>query len=242
MRPVLVRSTPAGTADTFVHGRTGAASPSGTSRTGVLALNRLCLISASAVLALGLTACGSGDGASDEPTDPPALGDESSTTAEASPSETPSDDAPGLATDYPDVELTFGALPEVEGAQQQALGAYLAYEHGLRRLSRTAKISPALSEVTGEPLMPTLRNTVSYLRKNDLRYTGPTSIDVAVNGGNARVVVLDLCTDASELRLVQGGKEKPVEGLPRAKGRVTLNSGGTNSWKVTAYSTLEEPC
>ena len=57
-----------------------------------------------------------------------------------------------------------------------------------------------------------------------------------------RVVVLDLCTDASRLRLVKNGRKRPVEGLQRAKGRVTLNSGGTNAWKVTDYTTLEEPC
>jgi hypothetical protein len=195
-----------------------------------------------AVLALCVSACGSGS--DDTTSDPPELGDES-TSSSASPSETPSADSGDsgeVATDYPDVELSFGSLPEVEGSKRDALAAYVAYEHGLRKLSRTAKINPELRKVAGEPLMPTLRNTVSYLRKNDLRYAGSTAIDVSVNGGNDRVVVLDLCTDATQLRLVKNGKEKPVKGLQRAKGRVTLNSGGTNAWKVTDYTTLEEPC
>lgn len=196
---------------------------------------------AAAALALCLSACAQG-GADETPAEAPSLGDDSSPSATESPAASPSTDDAALATDYPDVELTFGALPEVKGPQEDALAAYVAYEHGLRRLSRTARISTDLREVTGEPLMPTLRNTVSYLRENDLRYAGATSIDVSVNGGNDRVVVLDLCTDASRLRLVQDGKKKPVEGLPRAKGRVTLNSGGTNVWRVTDYTTMEEPC
>jgi hypothetical protein len=203
---------------------------------------RLHHAAATAALALCLTACGSGD---ETTADPPTLGDEPSSSASPSgtPSE-PSDSAEGgeVATDYPDVELSFASLPEVEGAQRDALAAYVTYEHGLRKLSRTAKINPELRKVAGEPLMPTLRNTVSYLRQNDLRYAGPTAIDVSVNGGNDRVVVLDLCTDASRLRLVQDGKKRPVKGLQRAKGRVTLNSGGTDAWKVTDYTTLEEPC
>ncbi len=199
---------------------------------------------AAAVAALALCVSACGGGGDDTTSDPPTLGDESSSSS-ASPSETPSDDSGDsgeVATDYPDVELSFGSLPEVEGSQRDALAAYVTYEHGLRKLSRTAKINPELRKVAGEPLMPTLRNTVSYLRKNDLRYAGPTAIDVSVNGGNDRVVVLDLCTDASRLRLVKNGKEKPVKGLQRAKGRVTLNSGGANAWKVTDYTTLEEPC
>jgi hypothetical protein len=201
---------------------------------------RLRHAAAVAALALCVSACGSRD---DTTTDPPELGDDSSSSAAESPSETADAGENGeLAADYADVELSFGTLPEVEGSQRDALAAYITYEHGLRELSRTAKIGPELREVAGQPLMPTLRNTVSYLRQNDLRYAGPTAIDVSVNGGNERAVVLDLCTDASRLRLVQDGEKRPVEGLQRAKGRVTLNSGGTNAWKVTDYTTLEEPC
>ena len=203
---------------------------------------RLHHAAATAALALCLTACGGGGG--ETTTDPPTLGDESSSSSEP-PSETPpadSEDSGELAGDYPDVELSFGSLPEVRGSQRDALAAYVTYEHGLRKLSRTAKINSELRKVAGEPLIPTLRNTVAYLRNNDLRYAGPTAIDVSVNGGNDRVVVLDLCTDASRLRLMKDGKKRPVEGLQRAKGRVTLNSGGTNAWKVTDYTTLEEPC
>jgi hypothetical protein len=203
---------------------------------------RLRHAAAGAALALCVSACGSGD---DTTTDPPRLGDDSSSSATESSSEAPSETADAgdeLAAEYADVELSFGSLPEVKGSQRDALAAYVTYEHGLRKLSRTAKINPELRKVAGEPLMPTLRNTVAYLRNNDLRYAGPTAIDVSVNGGNDRVVVLDLCTDASRLRLVKNGRKRPVEGLQRAKGRVTLNSGGTNAWKVTDYTTLEEPC
>ncbi len=165
---------------------------------------------------------------------------------ETAPSDPPGGAVPDgeqLALDYPDVGLTYAALPEVEGAQGDALATYVAYEHGLRQLSRTARISPELADAAGQSLMPTLRNTVKYLRSNHLRYAGTTTIDVTVDGGSSQTMVLDLCTDATDLRLVSQGKERPVKGLQRAKGRVTLNTiGGTSEWAVTDYTTLEEPC
>ncbi|MGA9746832.1 MAG: hypothetical protein WBQ50_05195 [Nocardioides sp.] len=178
----------------------------------------------------------------------PTIGEDPSASEEpeAAPSESPGSAAPDgeqLALDYPDVGLTYAALPEVEGAQADALATYVAYEHGLRRLSRTARISPELADAAGQSLMPTLRNTVKYLKSNDLRYAGTTTIDVTVDGGSSQTMVLDLCTDATDLRLVSKGNERPVKGLQRAKGRVTLNTvGGTSDWAVTDYTTLEEPC
>lgn len=212
-----------------------------------LAARTVALLATLSLSAVTLSACSQEAEPESQPeSQGPTIGGESS--AEA-PSEEPSESAApdegegSLALDYPDVGLTYSALPEVEGAQADALAVYVAYEHGLRELSRTAKITPELADAAGESLRPTLANTVDYLKSNDIRYAGTTTIDVSVDGGNNQTLVLDLCTDATGLRLVTKGKEKPVKGLQRAKGRVTLNSaGGTSTWVVTDYTTLEEPC
>lgn len=177
----------------------------------------------------------------DEPSDAPELGDDSSSSVEpADPDPSPAD--AGIPLDHPEVGLAFGSLPEANGSRRAALETYVAYERGLRELSRTGRLDPGMADLATEPVLRTLRATVAYLRNNDTRYRGTASIDVSVDGGNDQVVVLDLCTDASDLRLVSNGVKRPVEGLKRAQGRVTLNAVGGSTWTVTDYTTLEEPC
>lgn len=157
---------------------------------------------------------------------------------------TPSTEPAGedaIPTSYPEVGLEFAALPEVTGAERSAVATYVAYERGLRQLSRTAELNALLTDNSAPSLTPTLESTVDYLRSNDVRYRGTAVLEVAVEAFGTKAAVLDLCTDASGLELVTAGTAGPVEGPPRAQGRVVLTAGG-GGWVVTQYDTLEETC
>lgn len=196
-----------------------------------------------AALTLSLASACSSD--SDEPEARETLELDPTVSASASqePSPTPAEPAAedAIPTSYPEVGLEFAALPAATGAEAAALATYVEYERGLRRLSRTGELNPLLTDNAAASLTPTLESTVDYLQGNDIRYRGTAVLTVAFEAFGEQAAVLDLCTDASGLELVTAGEPGPVEGAPRAAGRVVLTAGG-GDWIVTQYDTLEDPC
>lgn len=154
--------------------------------------------------------------------------------------ESASTDAPdAIPSSYPEVGLEFSDLPQPRGTKREALEAYVAYERGLRKLSRTAKPNAMITDHATQPLITTMESTVDYLRSNSIRYQGTADIAVSFVGNSARATVLEVCIDGTDLELVQNGSTKPINGPGRLPGRVVVTSNG-QAWLVTQYDTEEE--
>lgn len=183
-------------------------------------------------LALTLGACGedSDGGAAPDPTSA------TSTTPEPKTSATPEP----LPSSYPDVELTYKKLPDLDGPHREALEAFIAYDRARLKLLREARMNPGVRNNAAPKLVARFANTVDYLVEHDTYYRGSTVTtfrDVRTRGG---MLGFDICLDGSGLRWLENGQPVPVPGEPREVFRIVVTSvAGT--WKVTDFEP-QGPC
>lgn len=184
-------------------------------------------------VAAGVSGCGK-----DEAKLPPA-GNESPSAADSSATATAAPTA--IPTSYPDIGLEFSSLPTVKGAQTEALRTYVAFERGQSKMTLNGKMNGLLTKNGAGHALDAMRQTVSYLQKNDGRYAGTVVLSVTVVGANENSVSLAVCEDDSKLTMTEHGKPSPLEGPKRSAADVVATSGG-GLWKITEYNRTGKAC
>ena len=196
-------------------------------------------LAAGLLLCLYVSGCSSGSKSSSADTSPKV--DDSSPSASTTPSKAPSRPKPGaLRTSYPDAELTFTKVPKQKGPVHAATETYLSFENLLRTAFRDANPPAGLDRYASPELVQKFAASAASERQQGIHFDGPTAISVTHAEGNAHVVALQSCLDATGTVQVVKGKSKPLNGPSRLLVRVILTD--QNGWKVTEYTDKGESC
>lgn len=197
-----------------------------------------CAATALVAAALLVSGCGSGGTATK---DAPQIGTGSS----AAPTEPADDRDPArqpLPTAVPEVGLEL-SYPETAAERERgAMAAYATFEQAVRGTLRTARLDPRLPDVAAGPVVDGFRDTVRYLRSNDLRFEGTARADVGVEDTRNQFVVLSVCLDGTDVRQVQGGEPRRLDGRERGLVRALMFQSPERSWVVNEYRELDRPC
>lgn len=185
-----------------------------------------------------VSGCGSGGTAAK---DAPEIGTGDSA-APTDPGDGRDPDPGALPTAVPEVglELTY---PETAAERERAaMAAYATFEQAVRGTLRTARLDPRLPEVAAGPVVDGFRDSVRYLRSNDLRFEGTARADVDVEDARKQFVVLSVCLDGTDVRQVQAGEPRRLDGRERGLVRALMFQSPERSWVVNEYRELDRPC
>lgn len=200
---------------------------------------------AALLLAVGaLSGCGGGS-SSAGPSGSPSLSLGTSSSPPAPASSAPAKPKPtGIPTAYPKSGVVFDKFPTVHGTTKAALQALVDYEASSEQALRQLRPNPEVRQATGDSLFQGVQNNIAALKQNRLRYAGTLRIsDVKVVGHNDRLVIFDVCLDASHERLAStnGGASKPLEGSLVGPARLQVSLLDP-FWKVTSETLKDGPC
>ncbi len=195
---------------------------------------------ATAVLAATLLVSGCGAGGTTAKDAPQVGTDDSASPTEPADGQDPDPEA--LPSAVPEVGLELTYSETAAERERAAMAAYATFEQAVRGTLRTARLDPRLPDVAAGPVVDDFRDTVRYLRSNDLRFEGTARADVDVEDAREQFVVLSVCLDGTDVRQVQAGEPRRLDGRERGLVRALVFQSPDRSWVVNEYRELDRPC
>lgn len=141
--------------------------------------------------------------------------------------------------DYPEEGVDLVDPPELKGVYQQALQTYVDFERGRRLAAREGKVGRLLS-------FNAIARVSDPFREALAAYGGTTTYDgdVVIEFLDAKtrdsVLVLDICVDATALRVPDGAPTQLGEAT-RAPQRIEVTNI-VGPWRVTRAESVDGTC